>query len=110
MKTDSVKINRLCGLALGAWLILGVQPATAADPLKALIVDGQNNHNWQATTPILKAALESSGRFTVDVATSPPHQPRRRLPEAANGATPPPVRLHGQPWRILSRSSPNMTL
>lgn len=44
------------------------QPAT----LKALIVDGQNNHDWRHTTPILKAALESSGRFTVQVATSPP--------------------------------------
>jgi uncharacterized protein len=40
--------------------------------LKLLIVDGQNNHNWRATTPILKEFLEDSGRFTVDVATSPP--------------------------------------
>lgn len=47
---------------------------SAAEPagqLKALIVDGQNNHNWQATTPQLKKHLEESGRFTVDVATSP---------------------------------------
>ena len=39
--------------------------------LKVLIVDGQNNHGWQQTTPILKAALESAGLFSVDVATSP---------------------------------------
>ena len=39
--------------------------------IKALIVDGQNNHNWKATTPLLKATLEQSGRFAVDVATSP---------------------------------------
>ena len=37
-----------------------------------LIVDGQNNHDWKSTTPLLQKALESSGRFTVDVATSPP--------------------------------------
>lgn len=43
--------------------------------LKALIVDGQNNHNWKATTPLLKAALESSGRFTVEVATTPQDGP-----------------------------------
>jgi len=73
MKINSVKTNWLPGLALGALLFLSVLPATAADKLKALIVDGQNNHKWQATTPILQAALESSGRFTVDVATSPPH-------------------------------------
>jgi uncharacterized protein len=44
------------------------KPAT----IKALIIDGQNNHDWKKTTPILKAALESSGLFAVDVATSPP--------------------------------------
>lgn len=40
--------------------------------LKLLIIDGQNNHNWKATTPVLKTFLEASKRFTVDVATSPP--------------------------------------
>jgi len=41
--------------------------------IKVLIVDGQNNHAWQKTTPVLKAALESVSLFTVDVATSPAH-------------------------------------
>jgi type 1 glutamine amidotransferase len=45
--------------------------AGAAEKLKALVIDGQNNHNWKATTPVIKKAMESSGRFTVDVATSP---------------------------------------
>jgi type 1 glutamine amidotransferase len=40
--------------------------------LKALIIDGQNNHDWKTTTPLLRKALESSGRFTVNVATTPP--------------------------------------
>lgn len=44
----------------------------AAEPLKALIVDGRNNHDWKSTTPVLKAALEGSGLFTVDVSTAPP--------------------------------------
>jgi uncharacterized protein len=51
-----------------------------ADPkprLRALIIDGQNNHNWRATTPILKRILEESGRFTVEVATSPAGPPPR---------------------------------
>jgi type 1 glutamine amidotransferase len=72
MNMKSFKSNWQAGLALGTLLFLSVQPAIADDKLKALIIDGQNNHSWQATTPILKAALESSGRFTVDVATSPP--------------------------------------
>jgi type 1 glutamine amidotransferase len=41
------------------------------EKLHALIVDGQNNHDWKATTPLLQKALESSGRFKVDVATAP---------------------------------------
>ena len=43
----------------------------AQGKLKALIIDGQNNHAWKATTPVIKATLEDSGRFSVDVATSP---------------------------------------
>ena len=46
--------------------------APAAEKLKLLIVDGQNNHNWKATTPILQEFLSRSGRFEVSVATSPP--------------------------------------
>lgn len=46
--------------------------AKPGEKLKALIVDGQNNHNWKATTPLLQAMLEQSGRFTVEVVTTPP--------------------------------------
>lgn len=44
----------------------------AAPPLKALLVDGQNNHDWKNTSPIFKKQLEETGLFSVDVATSPP--------------------------------------
>jgi type 1 glutamine amidotransferase len=43
----------------------------AAEPIRVLIVDGQNNHDWRKTTPVLKACLEKTGRFQVDVVTSP---------------------------------------
>jgi type 1 glutamine amidotransferase len=49
-----------------------VSLAAAAPRMKALIVDGQNNHNWQQTTPVLKKLLEETGLFQVDVATTPP--------------------------------------
>jgi len=56
--------------AFGIWAVmLGV---AAAAPLKALIVDGQNNHNWKETTPHLKKLLEETGLFSVEVATTPP--------------------------------------
>jgi len=45
----------------------------SAEPLKALIVDGQNNHGvWPTTTKMMKKYLEETGLFTVDVATTAP--------------------------------------
>jgi type 1 glutamine amidotransferase len=43
----------------------------SAGPLKVLLIDGQNNHAWQQTTPELKKILEENGLATVEVATSP---------------------------------------
>jgi type 1 glutamine amidotransferase len=43
-----------------------------AGTIPALIIDGQNNHDYRATTPHLKKVLEETGLFTVDVATTPP--------------------------------------
>jgi uncharacterized protein len=57
--------------ALGLWAVLAMT-ALAAPPYKALIVDGQNGHDWKGTTPVLKKLLEETGLFAVDVATSPP--------------------------------------
>jgi type 1 glutamine amidotransferase len=47
-------------------------PVSAKDLISVLIIDGQNNHKWQETTPVLKELLEQSGLFRVDVATTPP--------------------------------------
>jgi uncharacterized protein len=52
-----------------ACLLAAFQVQAAA--IRALIVDGQNNHDFKATTPHLKKVLEATGLFTVDVATSP---------------------------------------
>jgi len=59
-------------VGLGVSLACMTLPVDAADPLKVLIVDGQNNHNYKAMTPFMKAELEKTGRFTVDVSTTPP--------------------------------------
>lgn len=51
-----------------ASLILSL-PASAAEKIKALIVDGQNNHAvWPKSTVMMKQYLESSGLFEVEVA------------------------------------------
>ena len=50
---------------------LGALPLLAATKRKALLIDGQNNHDWKTTSPYLKRYLEETGMFTVDIATTP---------------------------------------
>ena len=70
-----------CSFALTATL------HAAPAKLKALIVDGQNNHGWATTTPLLKRILEDTGRFGVEVSTSPAAAPAApRLPKDATPA------------------------
>jgi type 1 glutamine amidotransferase len=52
-------------------LLAGASVTEAGEKkLRAVIIDGQNNHNWRATTPVMKKALLDSGRFSVDVSTN----------------------------------------
>jgi type 1 glutamine amidotransferase len=60
---------RLVLAALGAVLL--ATSAHAQAKIKVLIIDGQNNHQWATTTPLLKRILEDTGRFTVEVSTTP---------------------------------------
>lgn len=60
-----------------AVLVAAVLVSMAAAPnprIKALIIDGQHNHNWQVTTAFLKRTLLDTGRFAVDVSTTPGEQ------------------------------------
>lgn len=51
-------------------------------PIRVLIIDGVNNHDWEGTTASTRATLESTGRFVVDVSTSPPKDAARDAWEA----------------------------
>jgi type 1 glutamine amidotransferase len=57
-------------LQLTIWTTLLIAPtAHAAAKLKALIIDGQNNHKeWPKTTIIMRQYLEATGLFEVDIA------------------------------------------
>lgn len=77
-------------LLVAAMMVVAVAwatPAPAADAAKIslLIIDGQNGHDWAKTTPAIKEMLEKTGRFTVDVLTSPP-APAKTADEAAKKA------------------------
>ena len=59
-------------LALFALTLAGLAPLSAQQPaapkkLQALIITGQNGHDWRAATPVLRKLLEDSGRFEVRV-------------------------------------------
>jgi hypothetical protein len=58
------------------FLLLLIAPAFAQQPapspatapkIQALIITGQNGHDWRGTTPILRKLLEDTGRFEVRV-------------------------------------------
>lgn len=71
-------LRRLARLCFGFLLVAAVvsllrHEAPAAEPIRALIVDGQNNHAvWPTTTKMMKKYLEETKLFTVDVATAAP--------------------------------------
>ncbi len=61
----SMRISRCAGLIL---LLAGGPAAYSQTPkLQALIITGQNNHDWRGTTPVLRKLLEDTGRFEVRV-------------------------------------------
>ncbi|MEM6278679.1 MAG: ThuA domain-containing protein [Verrucomicrobiota bacterium] len=69
-----ISILFLFGIIL---VTLAWSPAeSSAEKIRVLLVDGQNNHNWVETSPVLVALMEQSGRFEVTVATSPAGPPR----------------------------------
>src|SRR5689334_7364722 len=55
-------------LSLAA-LFYGLDQAQAQNKIKVIIIDGQNNHDWRETTPVVKKTLEDCGRFTVAVSS-----------------------------------------
>ena len=63
-------------LATGA-IATGESPSIGA--VRVLLLSGQNNHDWQKTTPKLKAILEDTGRFSVEVTEHPEQLTAERL-------------------------------
>ena len=65
MKSTTAPIFR----SVLAFVLLPIFPIHAAEKLKALIVDGQNNHDvWPKSTVMMRQYLTESGLFDVDVA------------------------------------------
>ena len=65
MKKQYVFIIILAGLIS---IFSGCKKETA---YKTLIITGQNNHEWQASSPLLKTILDETGMFTCEIVTTP---------------------------------------
>jgi len=49
----------------------GLAAAPDSAEIRVLIIDGQDNQQWQLTTPVLKNILGNTGRFVVNIMTTP---------------------------------------
>ncbi len=83
MFNHSLKLKFSKQIGSACLLLLLTGPNVIAAQLKVLIIDGQNNHAWTATTPVLKQTLENTGLFTVEVTTTPTRPTAPSLPKAA---------------------------
>jgi uncharacterized protein len=52
-------------------VIVSFTGCTKDSAYKTLIITGQNNHNWQASSPVLKQILDETGMFKCDILTTP---------------------------------------
>ncbi|TWT49905.1 Trehalose utilization [Thalassoglobus neptunius] len=84
-------------LLIATFTILVMQSWSHAADLKALIIDGQNNHgDWPKTTFMMKKYLEETGLFDVDLARTKytwkgeQHLPEYSIPGFETEATPQP--------------------
>jgi hypothetical protein len=61
-----MRLIHLIALALVASLAARTQPAASAPKkIQTLLITGQNGHDWQTVSPLLKKQLEATGRFEV---------------------------------------------
>lgn len=99
-------VRKHAWVCLGCVLVAATLCAAGEPPappkLNVLIIDGQHNHNWKATTPVLKDMLVKTGRFGVEVITTPDAKAPKEAwekfkPDFAKYAAVV-MNYHGTPW------------
>ena len=86
-------------------LLLAAAPA--AEKIPVLILTGRNNHDWKRSTPLLRGALEATGRFAVTVAESPPPFPQPPPPRPGKTAGEAEIAAHASAhaaWQAADRA------
>jgi len=64
-----MKKHYLLILVIGLFAILS--SCKNMETYKTLIITGQNNHNWQVSSPLLKQILDETGLFTSEIVKTP---------------------------------------
>lgn len=64
-------IKKLVGAMAVVAVLLAFSCCSETKPIKALVVSGQNNHNWQVSHKVLKLILDHSGMFQTDIVLTP---------------------------------------
>jgi uncharacterized protein len=77
--TQAAEVNLVyCESRMRGFLLAALACASlsrGAQPIRVMLLDGESGgtyHAWRETTPVLKAELEQTGLFQVDVVTAPP--------------------------------------
>ena len=66
-------MRRLSLIAI-AVVVLGAVPPRTQTRIRVMLLDGQNNHRWAETTPVIKRLLDETGLFATSVVTVPNEQ------------------------------------
>jgi hypothetical protein len=74
------KFSAFMAVVAAVFLVFTIGYGEKKKTLSVLIVDGQNNHAWKETTPVLVQILNETGKFDVTVSTSPSSAPRAPRP------------------------------
>ena len=60
----------MLALCAAGWMLAG-GAGRAAAPIRVMILDGANNHDWKSTTPVIHQILDETGLITATVVTVP---------------------------------------
>jgi uncharacterized protein len=69
MRARNWTLNWVTRAAFAAVLFQPSIAMKAAEPIRAMLLDGANNHDWKATTPVIRKALDDAKVFRTDVVT-----------------------------------------
>ena len=64
-------MKNTAALVLSCACVVFAMTAAGQGPIRVMLLDGQNNHDWRSTTPVLKKVLDETGLFETTIVTAP---------------------------------------